>query len=345
MIKLESYFSYADEINSNEFRIATNLKPEFRKNKKWITSDLAMMNPSTTREVLLSILDKNSREQLVEDGIAVGTLFLRSRLVEYVISQSTSGLIAYFSWSRSGLRIEDFSLPPAVFEILKKVSGMSIITGPRGSGKSSLIKVLAENISESGLRVAIFSDCPEFFNKLGLSYVQVYKSKGLLHHANFISKGYDLIMIDSLDAKIWSQGVSLGGLGSRVMLVLPFSNSEIAVRRLSELISGNESVGRSQVVDVLQLILGVRLVEGVRESHQMAFEVIYMTKELKSLMQNSNWEQVEKFIGSQSEELGMLSLNQSLLNLMLKRKIDLKVGFSESPHPEELDRMFEKIGL
>jgi twitching motility protein PilT len=42
---------------------------------------------------------------------------------------------------------------------------------------------------------------------------------------------------------------------------------------------------------------------------------------------------------------GMVTMNQSLMSLLLKRKIDMKIGFEASPDPEELDQMLRKAGV
>ena len=42
---------------------------------------------------------------------------------------------------------------------------------------------------------------------------------------------------------------------------------------------------------------------------------------------------------------GMITMNQSLMNLIVKRKVDIKTAFEESPDVEELDSMLRKAGV
>ena len=45
------------------------------------------------------------------------------------------------------------------------------------------------------------------------------------------------------------------------------------------------------------------------------------------------------------EKLGMMTMNQSLMNLVLKRKVDIKEAFMFSPDPGELDSLLKKVGI
>ena len=38
-------------------------------------------------------------------------------------------------------------------------------------------------------------------------------------------------------------------------------------------------------------------------------------------------------------------MNQSLVNLIVKRKIDVRTAFSASPDPDQLDTLLKKAGI
>lgn len=342
MMTLADYFNYAFEVGATEVRIASDAKPEFRVNRKWVKSHFEEMNPNHVRESLFSVLDDEARSGFVTNGFVTGSQIIQNRHVEFVLSQAVNGLHGYFKWEGRKISLNDFSLPPTAFEILRKVSGVSLITGPRSSGKTSLIRLLAENMSVAGFRVALFVDeaC-----HCEIKDVQVFDSQKIVNHSQEIARGFDIIIVDSLNPKAWVQSIQLGNMGLRVISTLPFISAESAIRRLSEEISSQDQIGRSRIVDALQMVLGLRLIEGLDKKSHIAYEILYMTQDIRSFIRDGDWSQVEKIASSNNDDSGMMTLNQSLLNLMLKRKIDLKVGYSESQSPEALDRMFEKIGL
>ena len=45
------------------------------------------------------------------------------------------------------------------------------------------------------------------------------------------------------------------------------------------------------------------------------------------------------------EKSGMITMNQSLVSLIVKRKIDVRTAFSASADPDQLDSMLKKAGI
>jgi twitching motility protein PilT len=48
---------------------------------------------------------------------------------------------------------------------------------------------------------------------------------------------------------------------------------------------------------------------------------------------------------SNADKTGMRTLNQALFQLLLKRKVELKVAFENSSDPQELDQLLRKVGI
>ncbi|MGE5085298.1 MAG: hypothetical protein ACM3MG_03295 [Bacillota bacterium] len=45
------------------------------------------------------------------------------------------------------------------------------------------------------------------------------------------------------------------------------------------------------------------------------------------------------------ENSGILTLNQSLLQHLIRRRIDLKTAFETSREPDHLDQLLKKVGI
>jgi twitching motility protein PilT len=144
---------------------------------------------------------------------------------------------------------------------------------------------------------------------------------------------------------VWRQAVQLAEFGVRVLLTLPFVDIETSLRRLAEKIEAEPEIGHKRIVSVLQIAMSLKLLPGLDEKVQPAFELLFATNEVKQALYEKNWNEAENLIRISGEKTGMRTMNQSLMNLMLKRKIDLKAGFATSPRPDELDRMLEKVGF
>lgn len=246
---------------------------------------------------------------------------------------------------KEDIKINDFSLPPVVVEILKKSIGLSVISGPRRSGKTTLAQLLCEQIGEHGQQaVAVFSDQPEEYEGGKNDRWQIFPIE-LLNSGSGVCRGFDLALIDSQKVSAWRHAVSLAESGSRIFLLLPFPNAQAAIERLAERIEANVESGRARIAEVMQMVICLRLLPALDKGMMAAFELLLVTRDIRAAMLRQDWEHVEKMMHSLGEKTGMRTLNQCLMNLMLKRKIDMKSGFSESPRPDELDHMLEKVGF
>ena len=157
--------------------------------------------------------------------------------------------------------------------------------------------------------------------------------------------GFDFVIVDSLRFQAWRHAVALAEVGVRVLVVLPFPTARAAIDRLSEKLENDSEAGRRRLLECLQMILGVRLIPALEKGMHSAYELIMMTGEIRTALLSGHWNQVEKAMHDAGEKTGMRTLNHCLMNLMLKRKIDLKAGFAESPSPQELDAMLDRLGF
>jgi twitching motility protein PilT len=260
---------------------------------------------------------------------------------QMVISLAESGYQIHLRWSQEKQRQVEFGVPQAVLEVLRKGQGLSLIVGTRGSGKSTLTAQLVEElISREMPSIAYFSD----FRNEKITGATEYQADLLLKNLS-VSYGYDLIIVDSLKPMVWRQAVQLSEFGVRVLLTLPFVDIETSLRRLAEKIEADVEVGHKRVVGTLQIAISLKLLPGIEDKVQPAFELLFATSEVRDSLLAKNWRETENLIRISGETTGMRTMNQCLMNLMLKRKIDLKSGFATSPRPDELDQMLDKVGF
>jgi twitching motility protein PilT len=340
MINILDLLQDAEKMDSYELRLASGPSGQVsqaRTRKGWHPISTGDLGPSWMREQLFALLDEEQRVSFAERGVLEGHLQNQSRIYNFVMSRTTDGFHAYFFWDNANVELTDFALPPSVFEIIKRSSGVHVICGPRRSGRSTLARLIAE----SEQAVAVFCDnAIEYSNPS----FQVFPVEHLGLNSNIV-RGFDLVVIDSQRPQAWRQAITLAESETRVLLVLPYPEVQMAIERLSEKVDANPAVGRARISSVVQLILNLRLIPAVDKGLHAAFELLLLSQEIRRAVQHNNWQAVEEAMSVQGEKTGMRTMNQCLMSLMLKRKIDLKVGFSESPHPEQLNQMLEKVGF
>ena len=76
-----------------------------------------------------------------------------------------------------------------------------------------------------------------------------------------------------------------------------------------------------------------------------AVEILMLNPSVRNLIRENKLHQVYGMMQVGQNKSGMMTLNQSLLNLILKRKVEVKNAFEESPDVEELDTLLKKAGI
>lgn len=98
--------------------------------------------------------------------------------------------------------------------------------------------------------------------------------------------------------------------------------------------------------DQLQMLLSQGLLEGVGGEEQVAAHEVYlMTPILRRHLQNEDLAAFEELIMAGEETSGTVSLNQCLLQLLLRRRIDIKTAFEATRDPVHLDQILKKVGI
>ena len=132
-------------------------------------------------------------------------------------------------------------------------------------------------------------------------------------------------------------------------LVFGTLHTNSAVQTISRIVSafpaGQQERIRVQMSFVLNAIISQRLVPSMDSQIAVACELLVMNPSIRNLIRENKLHQVYGMMQVGQNKSHMQTLNQSLLNLTLKRRITIKDAFSFSPDPEELDGLMKKAGV
>lgn|GEM_PF-4671248 len=345
MKTLAQWIEQAHQLGATQLRMVSQKLPEIRLNKGWQTFGESPVAPQWLREQVRTLADSAMAGSAASDLSQGGVLRGELRGIDganYVATLCDQGYYLLIHLEQNllqPLQIADYNLPPLYLQSLQKNPGLYVICGAQRSGKSRLAAALADDLCQKGLGVAAFADTPLSLKEL--SAVNFHSSR--LVQAEALTSGFDVIVIDSLLPGSWRQGLLLAEQGLRVIMTSPQAELRTACLRLGEKVSSENGLAR--LTASLQSVIQLRLVDGLEEKKQMAYALLSLTDSLRGLINNHSWSELQKAMFESSDNLGSRTLNQCLMNLMLKRKIDFKVGFAESPNPEELDHMLERVGV
>lgn len=98
-------------------------------------------------------------------------------------------------------------------------------------------------------------------------------------------------------------------------------------------------------VDQLALVLTQMKIKDINERDFFVHEVMLTTPAIKKCLLSKDVESLESQLKENTEDQGMVSLNQNLLKLLIRRRIDLKTAFLMTRDPENLDQLLKRVGI
>lgn len=321
-------------------RLRADRACEYRIGYQWVKGP--KFSASSVHEMCLSILNDRQKDQLLERGLVEGWMEAHPSPVSYQIHLGDRGASGRFHWHLEGDRnLGDWSIPPFLLEKWSRQSGLTVIYGPIFSGKSTLLRLLARQWVSGNHDVVFFSDVNEFPTVPELSVVP---SESLL----FCDSGYGLgstLFVDSRNPLVIARALRLASNGCHVFVSVSGKSVSAALLRLQAASEDPEKLFWPLLADTFLAAVGTRLIPGLESSLVSIFELLTDTQQVTEEIRKGSVFGLVEIMGQGGDTSGMRTLNQAILQLLIKRKIELRVGFDESPHPQELDQLLRKVGV
>lgn len=215
-------------------------------------------------------------------------------------------------------------IPHILTESLTRHSGMIFYGGPAGSGVDQTLQQGLQSLK--GRRVETVGS---------LSSLEEGATAQVIHYR----MGLRDLPLERL-VRLAESGI----------LVICEMSSTDCLTSLRQIYSLNFGEGRPHILWRLsqQLILvGAQMrVKSLQGNDEIdLFEMLLMTPQLKEALRAEDLSFVEGVLQHGEEESGALSFNQSLLQHLLRRHIDMKTAFVSTRDPVHLDQLLKKVGI
>lgn len=355
MITLHQLLKAMIDQNASDLHITSSSPPVLRVNGKMVRVKSKPLTSAETRQLCYSILtdtQKSKFEENKELDLSFGVKSLaRFRANLFYQRGATGGTFRRIPYEIPSYK--SLGLPPVVGELTTKKNGLILVTGTTGSGKSTTLASLMDKINQEEFGHIITLEDP-------IEYLHSHKNcvvnqrevgpdtwnftNGLKY---LLRQDPDYVLVGELrDLETIEAVLKIAETGHLVFASL-HTNSAIAT--ISRLVSvfGGEQQNRVRVLlsFVLQGIITQDLISTVDGGRTLAAEVLIPNPAIRNLIREDKLHQVYSQMQLGQQQSGMLTMNQSLMSLLIRRRISMKVAFETSPDPEELDNMLKKSGL
>jgi twitching motility protein PilT len=317
--------------------------------------DAAVLDPETTRQLIYRITTTEQQKRLELDrqlDFAYGVRGLgRFRVGAYYQREA---LAAAFRMIPTEIKsIEDLGLPPALHEFTMKPRGLVLFTGPTGSGKSTSLAALIDEINQARRdHIITIEDPIEFLHQHKSCIVNQREIGGdaigfaeALRGA--LRQDPDVILLGEMrDLETISTALTAAETGHLVFATLHTQSAPSTIDRVIDAFPGEQQAQvRMQLANSLQGVVTQTLLPRADGSGRVcALEILFLDDAIRNLIRQGKIEQVYSYMQTGTRR-GMQTMEQSLAELIEKRTVTVSDALSRSSRPESLVAALERAGI
>ena len=230
--------------------------------------------------------------------------------------------------------MDQFDLPPVLYDIIDMHKGLVLVTGPTGSGKSTTLAAIVNEINKTRTANIITVEDPVEFIHKDLKSIVSHREVGK-QTQSFASalkaalrEDPDVILVGEMrDLETVSLALTAAETGHYVFGTLHTSGAPSTINRIIDVFPPEQQAQiRAQISTSLKMVVTQRLLKTKDGQGRCgAFEVMKCTAPIQNLIRESKIHQIPSIMQTAVKE-GMITMAKSLEELVKSGKIDAGSG-------------------
>jgi len=353
--RVDKYFRSVMKMNASDLHLKAGTAAHVRLDGVVRALQGEPISNETIEEMMYEIMDPDQRVLFEEKGACdfarqVGDARFRIN----VFRQRGLASVAARLIPKDILDYEALHLPPILERLADLRQGLILLTGITGSGKSTTIASMLQQINrrrpchivtiEDPIEF-VYEDIKAFVNQreIGLDVADFHEALKYL-----MRQDPDVVLIGELrDEDTFSAALQAAESGHLCFGTIHASSCAGAISRLLELFPEQaRPLIRSSLEFNLQAIICQKLLPGIREGVPRipAVEIMIANSTVRKLIAEARDKDLNGVIKNSYHE-GMMDFTESLRRLVEAEMITARIAYENAPNPEELKMRLKGISV
>jgi twitching motility protein PilT len=353
-VELKELLMFMTKKGASDLHLKPMRPPLLRIQGRLIPIKAKPVKPKEVEEMLLGILTpaqqrKFELQQAVDLGYGVPGV-ARFRCNMYLQRGTIAAVFRRVPFEIQN--VEELNLPDVIESFTDYPSGLVLITGPTGSGKSTSLAAMVRRISKNrACHVVTIEDPIEFLftdDKATISQREVGTDTPTFKEAlrNCFRQDPDVLMVGEMrDLETMSTVITAAETGHLVFSTLHTNSAAQTVDRIIDAfpVDQQEQV-RGQLALVLRAIVSMQLVQRKDGDGRLpACEIMVNSPKVTKHIENGEIKEISEEMENSVSYYRMQTMNQSLIALLAHDMITYQQAIDASPDPDDLSLKLRKM--
>ena len=311
--------------------------------------DSPRLLPPDTQQIVEDIYKVSNRTmdsylQLGDDDFSFSIPNLaRFRVNTYRQRNSMAAVIRIVSFDIPDWQV--IGIPEQVMQLAQLESGLVLVTGTAGSGKSTTQACIIDRINRTrDCHIVTLEDPIEFLHRHQKSIVS--QREIAIDTQDYLSalracvrQSPDVILLGEMrDPETIHTAMTAAETGHLVIATLHTKGAVNAIDRVIDAFPSNQQAQvRVQLGAVLRTVVSQQLVPDIHGNLVPACEILQLNPAARSMIRDNKTHQLQNVIAAGSKE-GMMTMDQSLSALCKAGRITKETALHYADNPEQLQR-------
>ena len=346
---LENFLEKVVSTNSSDLHIIGGYPPIIRRES--VLSPIPgeeVLTPTKTKEMVFTILTAEQRDLLTVNKEVDFSYSLGGKARFRVNAYNQRGSIAAaFRYIPAKIRtVEELNLPKVCHTFAELRQGFILVTGPTGHGKSTTLAAIIDEINKlKSCHIVTIEDPIEYVYSPAKSIVSQRELHGDTHSwdialRSVLREDPDVVLVGEMrDYETIRSALTIAETGHLVFATLHTNSAAQTVDRIVDVFPEHQqSQIRMQLSLTLEAVFSQRLIPSLKGGMVPAAEILVATPAVKTTIREGKTHLINNIIQT-SAEVGMLTLEMSLADLIRRGWVSFELAREYSLRPEELTRL------